>query len=183
MKRKVSLLALTVLAATGGTWAGSAAADPGTTVRAVDLKAMPASDAKTVLSLPKDAPVDIVTRQGAWIQIKSGKATGWAKLFDVRLAPAGGPAKAGNSGEALNLALGNRGSSLTTGVRGLDADMLEKAQPNPQQFAKLQTFAQTAAEATAFARAGNLKTRDVPPLNAADAPAATTAAPAKGAAK
>ncbi|MBS0320595.1 MAG: hypothetical protein JSR18_08650 [Proteobacteria bacterium] len=179
MNVKVSMLALAVLAATGSTLAGSAWADPGTTVRPVDLKAMPASDAKTVLSLPKDAPVDVVTRQGAWIQLKSGKTTGWAKLFDVRLAPTGGPARASSNSEALNLALGNRGSSLTTGVRGLDADMLEKAAPNPAQFAKLQTFAQTAAEASAFARAGNLKSRDVAPLAPADVAAPATPGAAK----
>lgn len=163
--------------------ATAATADPGTTLRAIELKDKPASDARTVASVAKDAVVDIITRQGAWIQLKSGTSLGWAKLFDVRLAPIGGVAKGSGMGgaEALNLAMGNRGSSVTTGVKGLDADMLKAATPNAAQFAKLASFAQSRDQAQAFARAGRLTPRDVPVLNAADtvAPPVPAAAPAK----
>jgi hypothetical protein len=163
MKAVLTILVLALLA-----YAGASAADPATTVRAVDLKAQPASDAKTLTSLPVGQAVDIVARQGAWVQLKSGATLGWAKMFDVRLAPISGAAKPSGSSEALNLAMGNRGSSVTTGVRGLDADMLEKASPNPKEFDKLLTFMRNKEQATAFAHAGKLLTREVAVLNPAD---------------
>ena len=163
MKAVLTTLAVALLA-----YAGASAADPATTVRAVDLKAQPASDAKTLASLPVGQAVDIVARQGAWVQLKSGASQGWAKMFDVRLAPIAGAAKPSGSSEALNLAMGNRGSSVTTGVRGLDADMLEKASPNPKEFDKLLTFMRNKEQASAFGRAGKLLSRDVAVLNPAD---------------
>jgi len=166
----------------GFTYSNTSRAEPGSTVRAVDLKAQPASDAKTVASLPSGSTVDIVARQGAWVHLKAGTTLGWAKMFDVRLAPVTGTAKSTGSNDALNLAMCNRGSSVTTGVRGLDADMLEKAVPNPQQFQKLVSYMRNREEATAFGRAGNLKARDVAVLNPADA-ATPAPAPAKGGAK
>jgi hypothetical protein len=164
MKRLLPLVALALLAT-----ALLVRAESGVTVRAIDLKATPAADAKTVVALPKDDPVEIVTRQGAWVQVKSGRNTGWAKLFDVRLATSGtAPAKGASSGnamaETLSLAAGSRGSTVTTGVRGLDADMLQKAVPNAQEYALFETFATTRDQATTFAKAGRLEPRTVEPL-------------------
>ena len=163
MKSVLTTLVLAMLA-----YAGASMAETATTVRSVDLKAQPASDAKTVTSLPVGQAVDIVSRQGAWVQLKFGATVGWAKMFDVRLAPISVAAKPSGSSEALNLAMGNRGSSVTTGVRGLDADMLEKASPNPKEFDKLLTFMRNKEQATAFAHLGKLLTREVAVLNPAD---------------
>lgn len=146
-------------------------AEPAVTVKAVDLKQMPAADAKTVVSLPAETAVDLVTRQGAWVQLKSGKSTGWAKLFDIRLGqPGDQSAKSGSSGntiaQTLNLAAGNRGSTVTTGVRGLDADTLKNAVPNPQQVVQLDRYAVAKPEAENFARVGRLSDRTIDPLPA-----------------
>jgi len=139
-------------------------AEPATTIRAVDLKARAASDAKTIASLPLNTSVDLVRREGAWVQLRSGKDVGWAKLFDIRLAGANtGPAKGGSNslGDVLGLASGQRGASVTTGVRGLDEDMLRRAQPNPAEFDKLVSYASTKEQVDAFLKAGNLQTRTV----------------------
>ncbi|MEO8848847.1 MAG: hypothetical protein ABI440_09505 [Casimicrobiaceae bacterium] len=146
-----------------------ALASPAVTVRAIELKAKPASDAKVVISLPAEAPVDVVTRQGAWVELKSGRTTGWAKLFDIRdaQAAAAGTARKGDGvADTLNLAMGTRGASVTTGVRGLDADMLERATPNAQEFSKMTSYARSKAEADAFARSGRLRSREVSELGA-----------------
>jgi hypothetical protein len=150
------ILALTLVAP-------AVCAEPATTIRAVDLKARAASDAKTVASLPVNTSVDLVRREGAWVQLRSGKDLGWAKLFDVRLASANtGPAKGGgNLGEVLGLASGQRGASVTTGVRGLDEDMLRRAQPNQAEFEKLASYAPAKEQVDAFLKAGNLQTRAV----------------------
>lgn len=139
-------------------------AEPATTIRAVDLKARAASDAKTIASLPANTNVDLVRREGAWVQLRSGKDLGWAKLFDIRLASANtGPAKGGSNslGDVLGLASGQRGASVTTGVRGLDEDMLRRAQPNAAEFDKLVSYASTKEQVDAFLKAGNLQTRTV----------------------
>ena len=144
-------------------------AEPAVTIRAVELKATPAADAKTVVSLPTNAPVDVLTRQGAWVQVKSGRDTGWAKLFDIRAAASGAaPSKGGGNSisETLGLATGTRGSTVTTGVRGLDADMLTKAVPNAQEYAIFETYAVTKDQATVFAKAGRLDARTVDVLAA-----------------
>ena len=139
-------------------------AEPAVTVKAVDLKAKAASDAKTIASLPVNTTVDLVKREGAWVQLRSGKDLGWAKLFDIRLASANtGPAKSGGNqlGQVLGLASGQRGASVTTGVRGLDEDMLRRAVPDAAEFNKLVSYASNKEQAQAFAKAGNLQTRTV----------------------
>lgn len=144
-----------------------ALAESAVTVRAVELKLHPASDARTVVSLPAETAVDVVTRQGAWVQLKSGRTSGWTKLFDIRAAAATAPAgKRGSSGiaDTLGLAMGTRGSSVTTGVRGLDAEMLAQAAPNAQEFAKMTRYARSKEQAAAFARAGKLQSREVADL-------------------
>jgi hypothetical protein len=159
MKRFFAAVAALTLAV-----AASAFAEPATTVRAVELKATPHADAKTVASLASDAAVDVLTRQGAWVEVKSGRSTGWLKLFDIRAVAAGNaPAKKGGNGaaDALGLAMGTRGSSVTTGVRGLDAEMLEHATPNAAEFTRLAGYARTKEQAQAFAKAGHLASRNV----------------------
>ena len=105
----VSLIPVLALAA----WL--AYAEPAVTIKAVDLKAQAASDAKTVASLPANTTVDLVKREGAWVQLASGADLGWAKLFDVRLASAAtGPSKGG--GNSLGQVLG-----LVAKVSGVDS--------------------------------------------------------------
>jgi hypothetical protein len=143
-------------------------AEPAVTIRAIDLKAKAASDAKTVASLPANTSVDLLKREGAWVELKSGKDHGWAKLFDIRLAGAQtAPAKgsAGKSvGDTVGLLSGARGASVTTGVRGLDEDMLRKAVPSQEQYNQLVSYASTKGQAQAFAKAGHLESRTVEEL-------------------
>lgn len=152
-----------MLGAGAGLIALLAQAEPATTVRAIDLKQQPAADAATVGSLPAGSPVDLATRQGAWVQLKTEAATGWAKLFDVRLSATGGKRAGGEDAIAttLGLATGTRTATVTTGVRGLDADALEHAVANPQQVQKLDGYASTPQRAQDFARQGNLAPRSV----------------------
>lgn len=160
MRRLALLWLLPVLALV----AWSAHAEPAVTIKAVDLKAQAASDASTIASLPANTQVDLVQRVGAWVQLRSGSDLGWAKLFDIRLAGAStGPTKGGDNslGQLLGLASGQRGPSVTTGVRGLDEETLARASPNPQEFAKLVSFRATKDQAQTFAAAGNLSPQKV----------------------
>jgi hypothetical protein len=140
-------------------------------VRAVDLRERPATDATAVASLPANAAVDMLKREGAWVHLKSASGAGWAKLFDVRFSPSGAAPARSSSGDALSqtldLAKGGRSPSVTTGVRGLQGDMLARAQPNPRQWAALESYTASRESAQAFASRGNLASRSVEPLAAA----------------
>lgn len=153
----------------------SAFAEPAVTVRSVELRQSPASDARAVATLPANTAVDVARREGAWVELKAGGNTGWAKLFDVRLATAkDAPARASSGSsisQTLQLASGARGTTATTGVRGLDEETLRNASPNPAALNVLDGHASSKPEAEAFARAGQLQARNVEPLKAADASA------------
>jgi hypothetical protein len=138
-------------------------AEPATTIRAVQLKQSPASDAPTVAALAPNTAVDLSSRQGAWVQLRTASATGWAKLFDVRLASSGAARSGGEDAVAttLGLATGTRAPTVTTGVRGLDAEALQHATANLQQVQKLDGYASDKDRAQAFAKQGNLASRTV----------------------
>lgn len=135
-----------------------AGAEPATLVRATDLKKAPATDAETVATLPENVAVEALERKGGWTRVKAQAGDGWVRMLALRF---GGPgeAKRGDSGVAqlFNAArTGTSGAQVTTGARGLDAEQLANAQPNPAELAKMDKFAADAGAAAGFAAKGKL---------------------------
>jgi hypothetical protein len=156
-------------------WSTLCSAEPATSVRQFDLKQSPAGDAKAVAMVAAGTVVDLVKREGAWVQLKAGSDTGWTKLFDIKMgtgsvAPAAKSSSMSGIEQTLNLATGKRDASVTTGVRGLDAEMLKNAQPNAQEVTTLTGYASTPDQAQAFAKAGKLTPRTVELLKAVQPP-------------
>ena len=60
------------------------AGDAGTALKADTLRKEPYADAKTVGSLAKNDSVEILSKKGAWLQVKSKKSTGWVRLLSVK---------------------------------------------------------------------------------------------------
>lgn len=140
----------------------AALAEPATVIRATDLKQEPASDAATVAPLAENTTVDALERKGGWTRIKAGNAEGWVRMLALRFGS--GSAKPGDSGvsQLFNVArTGTSGTQVTTGVRGLDAQMLANAQPNPAELAKLKDFAADRGAAASFAAEGSLSAKPV----------------------
>ena len=140
-----------------------AAAEPATLVRATELKQEPATDAATVAKLPENAAVDALERRGGWTRVKSGSGEGWVRMLALRFGGAG-EAKKGDSGvtQLFNVArTGTSGAQVTTGARGLDAEQLANAQPNPAELAKMAKFAAEAQTAASFAAKGKLSATTV----------------------
>jgi len=140
-----------------------ASAEPAVVVRATELKNAPAADAPTVAQLAENAAVDALERKGGWTRVKSASGEGWVRMLALRF---GGPgeAKKGDSGisQIFNVArTGSSGTQVTTGVRGLDPEMLAKAQPNPAELAKMEQFVTTQDAAAGFAAKGKLQARQV----------------------
>jgi hypothetical protein len=157
--KRILLSALAALAA------GLCAAEPATVIRATELKKEPGTDAPTVAPLAEGARVDALERKGGWTRVKAeGGAEGWVRMLQLRYGSGGGEPKSGDSGvsQLLNVArTGSSGAQVTTGVRGLDADMLAKARPNPAELSKMTRYAVNKGAAAGFAEQGALQAQRV----------------------
>jgi hypothetical protein len=138
-------------------------AEPATTIRQVEMKKGPAADADTIGTIAENTALDALERKGGWTRVKTASGEGWVRMLALRF---GGPgeAKKGSSGvsQLFNVArTGSSGTTVTTGVRGLDPEMLANAQPNPAELAKMEQFAVTQDAAAGFAARGKLQARQV----------------------
>jgi hypothetical protein len=140
----------------------SIAADSGQIIVSTDLKSEPFVDAKTLASLPASTGVDVLKRQGGWMQVKpASSGQGWVKMTAVKFGAPGAAAKGDSGMTALwNTAVqgrsGNTGVTVATGVRGLSPEDMKNAQPAPDQVKKLDGFAASKSQAESAARSGKL---------------------------
>ena len=138
------------------------AAETGYTLKPTEVKDNPFLDANTVATLAEKTTVEIVTRQGAWMKVKTTDARqqGWIRMLSVRL---GYPEQKPQSGGSLlsSLGIGSRprpssNATVTTGVRGFSEEDLANAKPNAVEVEKLKSFAATPEEAAKLAASGKL---------------------------
>lgn len=136
----------------------SIAAELGTALKADTLRVEPFSDAKTVGNIAKNETVEIISKKGAWLQIKTQKNTGWVRIFSVKR----GTASNTNQAKGVYDVASGRASTgkviSTTGIRGLSAEELKAAKFNEEEMKKLENFAVSAEDSQKFAKAGGLKT-------------------------
>jgi hypothetical protein len=155
------VVALVLLMAAMDVWA----VESGYTLRVTELKAQPFIDAVTVVILPERTLVEIVTRQGAWMQIRTkDRRGGWVRMLSVRL---GDPNQKPGGGNILSaIGIGSRPrpqttATVTTGVRGFSEEDLKQAQPNPAEADRMQGFAADPAQLPGFALRGKLVSREL----------------------
>jgi hypothetical protein len=141
-----------------------ALAEPATVIRATELKQSPATDAAAVATLAESTRVDALERKGGWTRVKAeGRAEGWVRMLALRYAGTG-EAKQGDAGisQALNVArTGTSGAQVATGVRGLDAEQLANARPNPAELRKMESYSASRDSADGFAAKGRLSAQRV----------------------
>ena len=145
--------------------AAAYAAETGYTLKATEIKDNPFLDANTVATLPEKTVVEIVTRQGGWMKVKTAdaKQQGWIRMLSVRLgSPDQKPQGSGNLLSAL--AIGSRPrpattSTVTTGVRGFSEEDLANAKPNAAEVEKMKSYAVAPEEAAKRAEDGKLAAR------------------------
>jgi hypothetical protein len=138
-------------------------AEPATVIKVTELKQAPATDAATVATLPENTAVEALERKSGWTRVKASSGEGWVRMLSLRFGGEVKP-KAGSSGltQMFNVArTGTSGTQVTTGVRGLDAEQLANAQPNPAELAKLEKFAADRDAAAKFAAQGKLAAKSV----------------------
>ena len=150
MKKHLKLLILYALASPILVLAG----ETGIALKMDSLRAEPFADAKTIGSLNKNDSVEILSKKGAWLQIKSKKSTGWVRLLSVKR---GGTSISGSS--ISDVASGRTGTGKvvsTTGIRGLSAEELKAAKFNEDEMKKMESHTLSANEGQSFANAGGL---------------------------
>ena len=136
------------------------AAESGTALKGDDLKAEPFRDAKTVATLATGDKVDILKKDGGWLQVSSTKGKGWIRMLSIRK----GDARKG-SGDAsglLGLASGRAGTGkvvATTGIRGMNEEELKAAKFNEEELKRAESYATSKSEAAKFAAQGKLAAR------------------------
>jgi hypothetical protein len=147
-------------------WSAAAgAAETGYVIRVTDLKAKPFLDADTLAKLPDKTQVEILARQGPWMQVKALGKTGYVRMLQVRLNVTG-EAQASPSPvpQVVSAVTRPAGASptVTTGVRGFDEQGLKNAEPDREAFERMAGYAVSREQAQQFARSSPLEARNVP---------------------
>lgn len=135
----------------------SIASEIGSALKADIIRAEPYSDAKKTGDFARGDKLEIISKKGAWLKVKTTKDSGWVRLLSVKR----GASKGGNAAsDILKLASGRAGTGqvvATTGVRGLNEEELKAAKYNATEVKKLESYTQTSMQGQQFAQSGGLK--------------------------
>ena len=94
----------------------------------------PNPSSSKVGEIKEGASAEVLGRQGAFVNVKSGAATGWIFAFNVNFGSAGGAAASSASRRPA-------AASPTIGIRGLDKEDMKNAQFDGKQLDALDSFA------------------------------------------
>lgn len=157
---------LTAGIAFGLTFSLSVAAQDATTLKDVELKQEPFTDAATMATLPKQTTVEVIKRQGGWTQVKPPAANqGWVRMLSLRFGSGGARQSDSGVGSLLNVArTGSSGTTVITGVKGLDitSSTLQNASPNNDELKRMHKYGASKEEALKLASSASLQSQSVP---------------------
>ncbi len=129
-----------------------ALAAPGTVLRDEKLHSQPSVTSSVAGRAAKGSSVNILTKQGGWLRVSSGKSTGWIRLLSVRAGPGGlGGARLGDVVGAATTKSDPSRVVAVAGLRGLNNEDLKRAQFNADELARLDAWVVTPAQARQFA--------------------------------
>jgi hypothetical protein len=143
------------------------AGEAGQTLIKTDLKQEPFADAKTIATLDASTAVEVIKRQGGWMQVKPATgAEGWVKMTTIKIGGPGAAAKGDTGMTSLwNVASqgrsGNTGVTVATGVRGLSPEDMKNAKPAPDEVKKLDNYAASKSQAESSASKAKLASQKV----------------------
>ena len=138
------------------------AAENGALIKADELKVEPFRDAKTVTSLAIGDSVDILSKKGGWLKVKSAKGSGWVRMLSIRRNAARNDNSAKELAGLAGLASGRSGTGriiAATGIRGLNEEQLKAAAFNEEEIKLAESFQTSRTEAKKFASQGKLVAR------------------------
>lgn len=183
-------LAAWLASAALGTLGSAHAQESAVVKRATQLRDTPADSGASVAPLEANTVVTRSNeRKGAWTKVSTPQgATGWVHMFDLGpqsgSASAGGGTASGGLRSLGGLFGGNSGSTTTAtstvGIRGLGAEDIANAQPNPAAVGKAEGLRVNADQARQFASNASLHQRQVPALAAPPRPSSSSGSGATG---
>jgi len=171
-------------AAAGAGRSNRKAAWQGRTVSDALLRIAPSGASASSLRLAKGTTVEVIRRQGAWLEVrvKSSGSEGWVK--QVSVVAVGGtaapPRKKKSEGFFANLARGvsrlmggspdppEEQGSVTVGIRGLAPEDLVSAIPNPKELHKMESYRADRDQAFRFAGEERLTAQTVEYIQGAE---------------
>lgn len=177
--------------ATGAGKSNRKAAWQGRTVSDALLRIAPSGASSSSARLAKGTPLEVIRRQGAWLEVrvKSSGSEGWVK--NVSVAAVGGtasaPRKKKSEGFFANLARGvsrlmggspdppEEQGSVTVGIRGLAAEDLASAIPDPAELDKMESYRADRDKAFRFAGEEQLTAQTVEYIEVAGSESASPA--------
>ena len=128
-----------------------------------DLRAAPYRDAKLISRVPKQTKVGIIRRRGGWLKVEVGDhGQGWVRLNQVRVGSSPEQKKSSFLGLSTlwrSMTTGRSSSTglvATTGIRGISAEDLKGAKPDPAALASLDAFTTSGSDASHHAANGGL---------------------------
>jgi len=132
-----------------------------------DLKQEPFADAQTIATLDASTAVEVIKRQGGWMQVKpTTGAEGWVKMTSIKIGGPGAAAKGDTGLSSLWNAASqgrsdNTGVTVATGVRGLSPEDMKNAKPDPEEVKKLDSYAASKSQAQSSASKAKLASQKV----------------------
>lgn len=140
--------------------------------RATELREGPAQTSASLGALAADSSVARTgERKGSWVKVRTPQgAAGWVHMFDLGAQAGTAPASGGATSGLRSLGglFGGSGSTTTAtstvGIRGLGAEDIANAQPNPTAVRDAEKLRVSAEHAQRFASASALRTQRVEPL-------------------
>jgi uncharacterized protein YgiM (DUF1202 family) len=154
-RRGLSALLLSISLLSGA----AMAATQGILIKSETVYALPSSTAKPIAKLSKGSNVNVLTKQGGWLQVGVGASKGWVRMLSVRTSGA----VVSNSGADLagiaQMATGKRQPGqivATAGVRGLSEEDLKSAHYSAQGMSELAGYQVGTSAAKSFAKQGKL---------------------------
>lgn len=140
------------------------AAESGAAIKSDELKAEPFRDARTVGKLATGDKVDILKKDGGWLQVKSAKGSGWVRMLSIRRGEARKSSAGAEVAGLAGLASGRAGTGrvvATTGIRGLNEEELKAAKFNEAEVKLAESYLTSRADAQKFASKGKLKAQQM----------------------
>lgn len=154
-RRGLSALLLSVSLLSGA----AVAATRGVLIKSETVYAQPTSTAKPIAKLSKGSSVNVITKQGGWLQVGVGASKGWVRMLSVRTSGAVASNSSADLAGIAQMATGKRQPGkivATAGVRGLSEEDLKTAHYSEQGIRDLAAYQVSASTAQNFARQGKL---------------------------
>jgi hypothetical protein len=124
----------------------------------------PSNSGQLIENLAAKSQVTVQQRQNSWTQVATATNSGWIPTLTIRIVSV---SQQGNVDGATEIVTDRLSSSntktvvATFGVRGIDEETLKSAELNEEQLALLETYQVSESLAKTYARAGDLKSKNV----------------------